>query len=436
MLKKLSGRKIRYFSTFSGIGAPEVAMQRLASQKFECVGYSEIDKYAVEIYQKHFNHKNYEDITKINAKKLPDFDLLIGGFPCQAFSIAGKRKGFEDTRGTLFFDLARIIKAKRPRLFLFENVKGLLSHDNGRTVKTILAAIADLGYDVQWQVINSKDHGVPQNRERIFFIGHLRGTRRPEVFPFGSNDGKINELQRPVTNTLIARYEGAQATGSYIGENKFYAQVGTLRTHKDGMGFRKSKSGLVPTIPARAREDGSGQPVIIARNQRNEVRSMEISGALTKDRSGKQLNVVAIPVLTPDRPNKRQNGRRFKEDGDPSSTITAQDRHGVMIRETEDGFHNFRNDTKKSSIQGTHVTYPKGKSHALNTAHIPMTLAAGGGAMQIRRLTSLECERLQGFPDGWTAGVSDAQRYKMLGNSMTVNVMEDIIRAIFDIHAY
>ena len=164
-----------------------------------CIGYSEIDKYAIQTYQSHFpEHKNYGDITKINENELPDFDLIVGGFPCQAFSIAGQRKGFEDTRGTLFFDIARIIKAKQPRLLFLENVKGLLSHDGGRTFKTIISTLTELGYDVQWQVLNSKNFGVPQNRERVFIIGHLRGTSRPEVFPLepsnGTNAVEINIL--------------------------------------------------------------------------------------------------------------------------------------------------------------------------------------------------------------------------------------------------
>src|SRR5574343_964516 len=205
---------MKYFSTFSGIGGFELGIQLAyennrkllqiqtakdlpeilpdteeRQKRITCVGFSEIDKYATAIYQKHFpTHKNYGNITTINAEELPDFDLLVGGFPCQAFSIAGKRKGFDDTRGTLFFDLARILRAKQPRLFLFENVKGLLSHDNGKTFATIIATLDELGYDCQWQVLNSKNHGVPQNRERVFIVGHLRGTSRPEVFPITENN--------------------------------------------------------------------------------------------------------------------------------------------------------------------------------------------------------------------------------------------------------
>lgn len=247
---------MKYLSLFSGIGGFELGIQQayednnsdrpvptledvrhgssassernngsVESKPPTCIGFSEIDKYAVQIYQKHFpDHKNYGDITKIDTRELPDFDLLVGGFPCQAFSIAGKRKGFDDTRGTLFFEIARILRDKRPRLFLLENVKGLLSHDNGKTFATIIATLDELGYDLQWQVLNSKNHGVPQNRERIFIVGHLRGTSRPEVFPFGENDRANNGVSGHIANTLTARYEGAQATGTYVGEGELDAQ--------------------------------------------------------------------------------------------------------------------------------------------------------------------------------------------------------------------
>lgn len=250
---------MRVFSTFSGIGGFEIGIQNAYRSAFgrftenqtrehqewerllsetgkdispekrfsgqcttdfinqgpSCVGYSEIDKYAVSVYERHFKGvKNYGDITKINADKLPDFDCLVGGFPCQAFSIAGKRGGFEDTRGTLFFDLARILRAKQPRLFVFENVKGLLSHDNGNTFKTIIATINELGYDCQWQVLNSKNHGVPQNRERVYIVGHLRGTTRPQVFPIdGANSQDIVQVNRPThSNDRVYASEGVSPT--------------------------------------------------------------------------------------------------------------------------------------------------------------------------------------------------------------------------------
>jgi len=178
-------RHVRYFSMFSGIGGFELGIEQAARElgiTTECVGYSEIDKAAIRTYEEHFNHDNYGDATLIDPATLPEFDLLVGGFPCQAFSIAGKRLGFDETRGTLFFDIARILEAKQPRFFILENVKGLISHNKGQTFRTIVRALDGLGYDLQWKVLNSKNYGVPQSRERVFIVGNLGGTPRPEVF--------------------------------------------------------------------------------------------------------------------------------------------------------------------------------------------------------------------------------------------------------------
>jgi len=216
-----------YFSMFSGIGGFEYGIEcawrnqphgKINRQKRNfsnaslsedkqrpsCVGFSEIDKYAKSIYKKHYpNHTDWGDATTIKTEKLPDFQLLVGGFPCQAFSIAGKRKGFNDTRGTLFFEIARVLKDKRPRYFLLENVAGLLSHDNGKTFQTILGVLTDLGYGVEWQVLNSKDFGVPQNRERVFIVGHLGGFGGGKVFPIIGGNGKTPEFFSKVTAVSV-----------------------------------------------------------------------------------------------------------------------------------------------------------------------------------------------------------------------------------------
>lgn len=285
---------MRYLSTFSGIGGFELGIQRASANQPTaqelsrrntidrgstkrtflpaeplCIGYSEIDKYAIQTYERHFNHVNYGDITKLDPDQLPDFDLIVGGFPCQAFSVAGKRLGFNETRGTLFFELARILENKRPRHLVFENVKGLLTHDNGKTFQTILGVLTDLGYLVEWQVLNSKDFGVPQNRERIFIVGHLRGECGRKVFPVTNNGGEGTD-SRVIGATLTTRYAHSQREGTYIEEG---------------------------------RDEGA----------------------------------------------------------------------------------------------------------------------------KIRRLTPRECERLQGFPDDWTAGVSDTQRYKQCGNAVTVNTVAAVI---------
>lgn len=273
----------------------------------KCVGYSEINKYADEIYQKHFpTHKNYGDITKITADSLPDFDLLVGGFPCQSFSIAGKRGRFDDTRGTLFFDIARILKAKVPRFFLLENVKGLLSHDGGRTFKVIISTLTELGYDLQWQVLDSKYHRVPQHRERIFIVGSFRRKSFLKVFPIGEEHKYSQEpcekKGQELANTLRAKTGGPDLENSYLID-------------------------------------------------------LKSPGSFTRRGLFKKAN--------------------------QARTLDTKAMQGILT-----------------------------------------------GSV-IRKFTPLECERLQSFPDGWTEGKSDTQRYKMLGNAVTVNVISDIIDRLY-----
>ena len=177
---------MKCFSLFSGVGGFDLALSNLGA---EIVGACEIDPYARSVYSRHFpGVKVWENATTIDPNELPRFDILCAGFPCQAFSIAGKRRGFEDTRGSLFFEIVRIARQKKPHYLFLENVRGLLSHDKGQTFRTILTTLAEVGYDAEWQIINSK-YFVPQNRERIFIVGHLRGSGRRKIFPLG----RINE---------------------------------------------------------------------------------------------------------------------------------------------------------------------------------------------------------------------------------------------------
>ena len=157
---------IKYFDIFAGIGGFRSGLEKAGG--FECVGYCEIDKYAKKAYETLYDTRNevyYDDARKIDPNELPDLDLICGGFPCQSFSIAGKRKGFSDTRGTLFFEIARIAAIKKPKYLLLENVPGLLSHDQGRTFATIIGTLDELGYDVVWEVLNSADFSRAELRQ-------------------------------------------------------------------------------------------------------------------------------------------------------------------------------------------------------------------------------------------------------------------------------
>lgn len=379
---------MKFIDLFAGIGGFRYGLQKVeiesesssdnesgASQHgqraFHCVWSNEWDKYANQIYTKHFGECDSRDIRTVDTNDIPDHDLLCAGFPCQSFSIAGKRLGFEDTRGTMFFEIARIIRDKRPRYFLLENVKGLLSHDEGKTFQTILGVLSDLGYEYQWQVLNSKNFGVPQNRERVFIVGHLRETSRPEVFPIGesysiSHQTKYAEQagRSRISSTIDARY------GSFRNAGETYLHyIGGIKGKRD-MWLKDNKQ--------NSRNFSQGQRVYSSDGIASTIAGN--AGGL-----GGKTGLYAIPVLTPDRMEKRQNGRRFKNDGDPAFTLTSQDKHGVY-----DG-------------------------------------------LNIRRLTPVECERLQGFPDNWTEGISDTQRYKCLGNAVTTLVITEIGRKLIQI---
>ena len=186
---------IRFFDMFAGIGGFRSGLEAIGG--FECVGHCEIDKHANQAYNAIYDIKPQEvyfnDATKINPHDMPDIDVICGGFPCQTFSLAGQRAGFDDARGTLFFEIARIAAVKRPAYLFLENVLGLLSHDNGKTFATILGALSQLGYDVCWQVLNSKDFGVPQARKRVYIIGYLREKCAGEIFSFREANGKTTQ---------------------------------------------------------------------------------------------------------------------------------------------------------------------------------------------------------------------------------------------------
>jgi len=260
---------MKYISLFAGIGGFDLALNRLGH---ECVWANEWDKYAAQIYKKNFskrwiqnkeggnnanikvgeevyNRIDQRDIRTVPTSEIPNHDLLVAGFPCQAFSIAGKRRGFNDTRGTLFFEIARILKDKQPKFFILENVKGLLSHDNGNTFKTIISTLTELGYDLQWQVLNSKNFGVPQNRERVFIVGHLRGQPRPEVFPIGTSNTE-NEPERVLAHTLNS--------SDWRGANRNQKQT-TIRTDEQNTqerGYKPTAGGISQTLAGNAGGQG------------------------------------------------------------------------------------------------------------------------------------------------------------------------------------
>lgn len=424
-----NNKPVRVFSMFTGIGGFEVGLSH-SNIEYEMVGFSEIDKYAIQIFEKNFKGvKNYGNATTINESELPDFDLLAGGFPCQAFSMAGKRKGFNDTRGTLFFDIARILAHKKPKHFILENVKGLLSHDNGRTMQTILEVLSDIGYMVQWELLNSKNYGVPQNRERVYIVGHLRGTSRPEVFPIREIFREDNTENKPIeiTKDMSQPYRVYDEKGLAV----------TLKSEGGGVG---AKTGLYK-VGARFK-DGN----VILQDTSTCLDANYYKGF---DNMGQRTGAVQIKIK-----EATKKGYATAEEGDsinltqPNSN-TRRGRVGKQIAQTIDtkmeqytlikykyGQKSLNETLEKSNLKDDDIKaldlYNRKAKDICPTLtephHNSIRLYERS---KIRRLTPIECERLQGFPDGWTEGISDTQRYKCLGNAVTTNVVTEIINRLY-----
>lgn len=239
---------MKIFDLFSGVGGFRLAAML---NGFDSAGFSEIDKHAIKFYNNVFGgEKNYGDATKISGNELPKFEILCAGFPCQSFSIAGKRRGFDDVRGTRFFDVARILKDKRPRYFVLENVKGLLSHDDGKTFQKILEILTDIGgYTVEWALLNSRFFGVPQNRERVFIVGYPRSYGIGKIFPLERKNGE-NISANPKADIVYwknSKEKWIEETKEYTGTLRTQSDLcrqtlikpGTIRSFKDGAGLRR-----------------------------------------------------------------------------------------------------------------------------------------------------------------------------------------------------
>ena len=397
-----------FIDLFAGIGGFRMGME-MAGHK--CLGFCEFDKFAVASYtamhlmtdedreyiktlpfnkrlkeslKEGYRHGEWysSDIRRLRADDIPGADVWCFGFPCQDISVAGKQKGLAGNRSGLFHTVINLLKdteeENRPSVLFIENVKNLLSVNRGFDFLSVLIALDEAGYDAEWQVINSADY-VPQNRERIFIIGHLRGRSGREVFP-------VEIADRKKSVSIIGHRDG------YRRNSQTYSPEGITEALDTGQGG--------------GREFHIAQPIILDKNAGGEEReiancitSREDCGVANRKQTG---TAVAIPILAPDRENKRQNGRRCKENGEPMFTLTGQDRHGIMVNLNE-----------SKSIYA--VWSDKYKCY-----------------IAIRKLTPKECFRLQGWEDTYFDRAalvsSDSQLYKQAGNGVTVPVIYDIAR--------
>ena len=385
----LKNKRMKFLDLFAGIGGFRLGME---SAGHECVGFCEIDKYARASYKAIHNTEGeieLHDITTVSDESIRGFgsvDIICGGFPCQAFSIAGNRRGFEDTRGTLFFEICRFASVLRPKYLFLENVRGLLNHDGGATFETIIRTLDELGYDVEWQVLNSKNFGVPQNRERVFIIGHLRGERTRNVFPI-SGESEQSDHQPP--------------------------KIEIIGNTKNPNGTRKGTRSVVY---------GSGGVV----------------GTLTATdyKEPKQVAIKQFGIL---QPNFNQCGVVYETDG-IAPTIRAYQGGGLepKIRVKEATSKGYAEAEVGDSVN---LSHPNSKTRRGRVGkQVANTLLTGESQgviepdFRIRKLTPRECWRLQGFPD-WAFDKaqevnSNSQLYKQAGNSVTVNVIAAIAKEL------
>ena len=392
---------MKFLDLFAGIGGFRFGMEAAGH---ECIGFCEIDKFARASYKAiHDTEGEIElhDITRITDESIRGFgsvDIICGGFPCQAFSIAGNRRGFEDTRGTLFFEIVRFASILRPKYLFLENVKGLLNHENGITFETIISTLDELGYNVEWQVLNSKDFGVPQNRERVFIIGHLRGERTRRVFPLSGTGRQVDKHQEQSTNTLTTRYPNSQGVGSYIieSESQKVRSIGNIHPSGNGMnGEVYDSTGLSPTLTTNK---GEGVKIIQRAHGYNQGGEHDIAPTLTRN-SYHENNVLKITEAT-------SQGYAEAEVGDSVNLSHPNSK------------------TRRGRV---------GKKIA-NTLLTGESQGVVDPDFRIRKLTPRECWRLQGFPD-WAFDKaqevnSNSQLYKQAGNSVTVNVIAAIAKEL------
>ena len=440
---------------FSGIGGFHKGFEQ-AGFKFDWVGFSEIDKYASAVYK--YNNKESEELGDIKliqpGRDLPNnIDILCGGFPCQAFSMAGKRKGFNDTRGTLFFEIARILRhykdVKNPiPCLVLENVKGLLSHDNGRTFTTIYRVLDNIGYTIEFQLLNTR-WWLPQNRERIYIVGYIGNRGGPQVFPIGEDGKQLNKNRlkgRRVVNGLDSNYyKGADGKRTMIqigtiGKDseatRVYDADGISRTITDGggmgakTGLYKVRGGLqknaseiknCSTALTEAMGKGGGHtPLLIKEATKKGYAEAEVGDAINLER-----------------PTSKTRRGRVTE-GYAQSLETVQHQHTVdggnhsdmdLIKiadyRTDEGMRIRKNNTSPCLTSSNN-------SQTELSRMAPLLIKK---TKDIRRLTPIECNRLQGFSDdhnkygvidGKVVEMSDTQRYKQAGNAVTVDVVQAV----------
>ena len=382
--------KLKVFEMFAGFGGASFSLKELGVD-FEVVGFSEIDKYAIQCYeQNHEKIKNYGDCTKINVKELPDFDILTGGFPCQAFSGAGKGLGELDTRGTLVYDIIRIAEEKQPKYMLLENVKGFTFKKFKNTFHKVLSELDRIGYDVHHKVTNAKDFGVPQNRERIWFVCIRKDLNQGFEFP---KEQELNIYLKDILEDEV--------------EEKYYLKDATIKKMINWKAQEKPldtlNNNISKCLRARGQSDlHSGLQLI--KTTRNGYETNDSKPEIGQAKRVYGVNGVSPPLNCGWIPIINNTKKGYLEarlgDGISFEQLNSKTRRGRVIP-------NLSPTLQCNDLRGT-----------IDTEY------------RIRRLTPKECFRLQGFLQDEInlANLSDAQKSKLAGNGWCIKQVVPIFR--------
>ncbi len=420
-------KKLKFIDLFAGIGGIRKGFE-LACKKneieSECVFTSEIKPYAVSVLnQNHPNEKIYGDITKIKSTEIPDFDVLLGGFPCQAFSAAGKRRGFMDTRGTLFFEVERILKEKQPEGFILENVEGLVNHDRenktdkiGRTLTTILSHLEDLNYKISWKVLSANDFGVPQERKRIYIVGTKKNNPNLEDFvPVHKNLESVLQQGEPVSDSpfvklLLSHFKVSELLGKAIKDKRGGAEnIHSWDIEYKGKISPEQKELLNLLLKERrkkkwAEEFGidwmDGMPLTIG----------QIKTFYDKPNLNEMVeDLVQKKYLVKEHPKKKENGIRVQDESLPLG-------YNIVAG--------------KMSYEVAKVLNPKEIAPTLVAMDMEHLFVPDGNG--IRRLTLREGLRLFGYPEDFKFNVSLQDGYDLLGNTVVVPMTMAVAERVLD----
>lgn len=414
---------IRFIDLFAGIGGIRTGLSQALEEAGyipKCVMTSEIKPYAIKVLQHNYKHENIVgDITQVEASSIPDFDILCAGFPCQAFSSAGKRQGFADTRGTLFFEVERILREKKPKGFILENVEGLVNHDGGKTLEVILVKLRELGYLINYKVLNSSDFGVPQDRKRIYIVGTFNEAPNLEGFETSTKTvGDILENNQPTETTpfiskLLSHYSIEELYGKSIKDKR----GGETNIHSWDLEMKGSVSNEQKNLLN-----------MILRERRKKKWAEEI-GIEWMDGMPLTYNHIHSffphPELQAMLDDLTQKGYvKFEH---PKRKITTTDIFGVTTTQRQA-------DTslpKGYNIVAGKLSFPISK--VMGPDEIAPTLVAmdmqklyiadNGG---LRRLTLREGLRLFGYPETMELNVSEKEGYDLLGNTVVVPVIKAV----------